>query len=168
MTPPSLAQIARSETVAARVPARTRGTATYITAWTRARAWGVRTRDPAQAVKPFSASRPPVQVFLSYLRRRRSPDDARQRGIPATRTAIRAPPRFAGGGPEQFYITQLETRVGAAAPPDTRVPRARAAFSHAFSQIVIHGRPVKPALDAAARRVQRDLADHQYNESTER
>ena len=79
-------------------------------------------------------------------------------------------PRRASPGAARSSSTSRSWRRAWARPrpPDTRVPRARAAFSHAFSQIVIHGRPVKPALDAAARRVQRDLADHQYNESTER
>jgi multiple sugar transport system substrate-binding protein len=87
--------------------------------------------------------------------------------IPATRTAIRASPRFAAGGPAHLYIRQLESGVARPRPQTPAYPALSAAFARAFDEIVIRRRPVKPALDAAARRVERHLAAYQYYEASE-
>jgi len=131
------------------------GTATGMGSWQ----WGI----TASATDGDAAWQ-----FLSYLL---TPAEVlrmtRANGaIPATRTAIRASRRFAEGGPEHLYITQLETRVARPRPQTPAYPAISAAFARAFSDIVIRRRPVKPELDAAAERVERDLADHQFYKST--
>jgi multiple sugar transport system substrate-binding protein len=87
--------------------------------------------------------------------------------IPGTRSAISASPRFAAGGPENLYIRQLESGVARPRPQTPAYPALSGAFARAFDAIVIDRRPVKPALDAAARQVERNLADHQYYEAPE-
>jgi multiple sugar transport system substrate-binding protein len=82
--------------------------------------------------------------------------------IPATRSAVRLSPRYAAGGPEHLYIEQLEDGVARARPQTPAYPALSAAFARAFHEIVVRGRPVAPSLDAAARRVEGDLRDHQY------
>lgn len=82
--------------------------------------------------------------------------------IPATRSAIRISPRFAAGGAEHLYIEQLEDGTARARPQTPAYPALSAAFARAFNDIVVHGRPVRPSLDAAARQVEGDLRDHQY------
>ena len=82
--------------------------------------------------------------------------------IPATRSAIRASPRFAAGGPENLYIRQLESGVARPRPQTPAYPALSEAFARAFDAIVTDQRPVEPALDRAARQVERHLADHQY------
>jgi multiple sugar transport system substrate-binding protein len=87
--------------------------------------------------------------------------------IPATNSAIRVSPRFAEGGPEHLYIRQLQGGIAKPRPQTPAYPTLSAAFSKAFDAIVIQGRPVKPTLDAAARDVERDLAEHDYYKPTE-
>ena len=82
--------------------------------------------------------------------------------IPATRSAIRASPRFAAGGPENLYIRQLESGVARPRPQTPAYPALSAAFARAFDAIVTDQQPVGPALDRAARQIERHLADHQY------
>jgi multiple sugar transport system substrate-binding protein len=105
-----------------------------------------------------------VWRFLSYLLR---PTEvlrmAQANGaIPATWSAVRRSPRYAEGGPERIFIQQLQRGVARPRPQTPAYPALSAAFSRAFAAIVIDRRPVKPALDAAVRSVERNLADHQY------
>jgi len=82
--------------------------------------------------------------------------------IPATRTAVGMSPRFAAGGAEHLYIEQLEDGTARPRPQTPAYPVLSAAFARAFHQIVVEGAPVRASLDAAARRVEGDLRDHQY------
>jgi multiple sugar transport system substrate-binding protein len=87
--------------------------------------------------------------------------------IPATNSAIRVSPRFAEGGPERLYITQLQRGIAKPRPQTPAYPALSAAFAQAFNAIVIDRRPVQPTLDAAVRDVERDLAAHDYYKPTE-
>jgi multiple sugar transport system substrate-binding protein len=82
--------------------------------------------------------------------------------IPPTRSAVRLSPRFAFHGPEHLYIEQLEDGTARPRPQTPAYPALSAAFARAFHEIVVRGRPVRRTLDAAARRVESDLRDHQY------
>jgi multiple sugar transport system substrate-binding protein len=82
--------------------------------------------------------------------------------IPATRSAVRISPDFAAGGPKHLYIEQLEDGVARSRPQTPAYPALSAAFARAFSEAVLQERPVGASLDAAARRVERDLSEHQY------
>ena len=82
--------------------------------------------------------------------------------IPATRSAVRISPDFAAGGPKHLYIEQLEDGVARSRPQTPAYPALSAAFARAFNEAVLQDRPVGDALDAAARRVERDLSEHQY------
>ena len=86
--------------------------------------------------------------------------------VPATLSAIRRSPRFAPGGPEHLYIRQLTDGVARPRPQTPAYPALTAAFAKAFEDIVVHRRPVRPTLDAAARSAQDDLAAHQYYKPT--
>jgi multiple sugar transport system substrate-binding protein len=87
--------------------------------------------------------------------------------IPGTRTAIRRSPRFAAGGPEHLFIEQLESGVARPRPQTPAYPAVTDAFRRAAADILLHGRPVAPALDAAAASIDRDLAAHRYYRSTQ-
>ena len=82
--------------------------------------------------------------------------------IPATRSAVRISPDFAAGGPKHLYIEQLEDGVARSRPQTPAYPALSAAFARAFNEAVLQERPVAASLDAAARRVERDLSEHQY------
>ena len=82
--------------------------------------------------------------------------------IPATRSAVRISPDFAAGGPKHLYIEQLEDGVARSRPQTPAYPELSAAFARAFNEAVLQERPVGASLDAAARRVERDLSEHQY------
>ena len=82
--------------------------------------------------------------------------------IPATRSAVRISPDFAAGGPKHLYIEQLEDGVARSRPQTPAYPALSAAFARAFNEAVLQERPVGASLDAAARRVERDLSVHQY------
>jgi len=82
--------------------------------------------------------------------------------IPATRSAVRISPDFAAGGPKHLYIEQLEDGVARSRPQTPAYPALSAAFARAFNDAVVQERPVGASLDAAARRVERDLSEHQY------
>ena len=101
--------------------------------------------------------------FLSYLLRPAQVGQmSRANGaIPATRSAIRRAPDFAPGGLEHLYLQQLEQGVARARPPTPAYPEITAAFSAAILNIA-RGHRVQPALDTAARRIDRSLAAHHY------
>ena len=82
--------------------------------------------------------------------------------IPATRSAVRISPDFAAGGPKHLYIEQLEDGVARSRPQTPAYPALSAAFARAFNEAVVEQRPVGASLDAAARRVEHDLLEHQY------
>jgi multiple sugar transport system substrate-binding protein len=82
--------------------------------------------------------------------------------IPGTRTAVRDSPDFAPGGPKHLYIEQLEDGIARSRPQTPAYPTLGTAFVSAFSEAVVQGRPVDASLDAAARRVEDDLREHQY------
>jgi multiple sugar transport system substrate-binding protein len=88
--------------------------------------------------------------------------------VPGTYGAIRLSPRFAVGGPEHLYVEQLESGVARPRPQTAAYPALTAAFATAFQRIVVGLRPVKPALDAAARSVTTDLIAHGYYANTGR
>lgn len=104
-----------------------------------------------------------VWQFLSYLLRPAQVEQmSRASGaIPATRSAARHAPDFVPGGPEHLYIQQLDRGVARARPPTPAYPEITAAFSAAIRSIA-RGHQVQPALDAAARRIDRSLAAHHY------
>jgi multiple sugar transport system substrate-binding protein len=82
--------------------------------------------------------------------------------VPGTYSAARISLRSAPGGPEHLYLEQLERGVARPPPQTPAYPALTAAFARAFGSIVVGGRPVKPALDAAARAVTDDLIAHGY------
>ena len=82
--------------------------------------------------------------------------------IPATSSSVRISPDFAAGGPKHLYIEQLEDGVARSRPQTPAYPALSAAFARAFNDAVVQERPVGASLDAAARRVERDLSEHQY------
>jgi multiple sugar transport system substrate-binding protein len=132
------------------------GTATGMGSWQ----WGI----TANATDGDAAWQ-----FLSYLL---SSDQVvrmtRANGaIPGTRGALRRSPQFAAGGPEHLYLEQLESGVARPRPQTAAYPAITAAFRQAANRILRQGEPVKPALDAAARRVDRDMAQHGEYRSTE-
>jgi multiple sugar transport system substrate-binding protein len=133
-----------------------RGTATGMGSWQ----WGI-TANAADGDAAWQ--------FLSFLLK---PDEVlrmtRTNGsIPGTRTALRRSPEFADGGPEHLYLQQLESGVARPRPQTPAYPAITAAFRRATTAILLRGARVKPALDAAAKRVDRDLAQHKYYRSTE-
>ena len=106
--------------------------------------------------------------FISFLLRpRQVVQMTRANGaIPGTYSAIRLSPRFVAGGPEHLYVEQLESGVARPRPQTAAYPALTAAFANAFQAIVVGRRPVKPALDAAARSVTADLIAHDYYANT--
>ena len=79
--------------------------------------------------------------------------------IPAKASVARSSAAFGPGGPEHLYVRQLEGGTARPRPQTPAYPAVTAAFSVAVNQIFA-GRRVKPALDDAARRIQRDLEAH--------
>ncbi len=75
---------------------------------------------------------------------------------------MRTSPEFAAGGPKHLYIEQLEGGVARSRPQTPAYPALSAEFASAFNEAVVQGRPVDATLDAAARRVEGNLREHQY------
>ena len=67
---------------------------------------------------------------------------------------------FGPGGPEHLYLRQLEGGTARPRPQTPAYPAITSAFDRAVREIFA-GRPVQPALDAAARRIEKDLDAHQ-------
>jgi multiple sugar transport system substrate-binding protein len=107
-------------------------------------------------------------TFISYLLRPAQVAEMSQANgsIPATYSGIRLTPRFAPGGPEHLYVTQLEDGFARPRPQTPAYPALSTAFATAFQEIMLGGHPVKATLDAAARAVQRDLVAHRFYPST--
>ena len=89
-------------------------------------------------------------------------------GIPATESAVRRSPRFAPGGPEHLFVTQLETGIARPRPQTPAYPELTAAFATAFEAIVVDGRPVQATLDRAARAVDQAITERKYYQPTGR
>jgi multiple sugar transport system substrate-binding protein len=126
------------------------GSATGMGSWQ----WGV----PAGA-----ADGDAVWRFLSFLL---SPDEVLRMtdangAVPATGTAIERTDAFAEGGPARLYIEQLRGGTARPRPQTPAYPAITAAFAEAFAKIM-RGAAVRPALDAAVRAVDKDLADHDH------
>ena len=75
---------------------------------------------------------------------------------------MRISPEFAAGGPKHLYIEQLQAELRDHDRKTPAYPALSAAFASAFNEAVVQGRPVDATLDAAARRVEDDLREHQY------
>lgn len=127
------------------------GTATDSGSWQ----WGI----TANAVDGDAAWR-----FLAFLLRPRQVLQMTQANgaIPGTRSAVRLSTTFAPGGAEHLYIEQLENGTARARPETPAYPALSSAFARAFREVVVGGKPARRTLDAAARRVEADLRDHQY------
>jgi multiple sugar transport system substrate-binding protein len=80
--------------------------------------------------------------------------------IPAKSGVASSSAVFGPGGPEHLYLRQLEGGTARPRPQTPAYPAITSAFAIAVREIFA-GRPVKPALDAAARRIEKDLEAHQ-------
>jgi multiple sugar transport system substrate-binding protein len=80
--------------------------------------------------------------------------------IPAKTSVARRSAAFGPGGPEHVYLEQLQDGTARPRPQTPAYPAITSAFSVAVKEIFA-GRRVKPALDGAARRIEKDLEDHQ-------
>jgi multiple sugar transport system substrate-binding protein len=80
--------------------------------------------------------------------------------IPAKTSVGNGSAAFGPGGPEHLYLRQLEGGTARPRPQTPAYPAITSAFDLAVKQIFA-GRPVQPALDAAARRIEKDLDAHQ-------
>jgi multiple sugar transport system substrate-binding protein len=80
--------------------------------------------------------------------------------IPAKTSVATGSAAFGPGGPEQLYLRQLEDGTARPRPQTPAYPAITSAFGTAVRKIFA-GRPVKPTLDAAARRIEKDLEAHQ-------
>ena len=80
--------------------------------------------------------------------------------IPARASVARSSKSYGPGGDEHLYLQQLEGGTARPRPQTPAYPAITAAFGVAVREIFA-GRPVKPALDVAARRVEEDLEAHQ-------
>ena len=79
--------------------------------------------------------------------------------IPAKPSVARSSAAFGPGGAEHLYLRQLEGGTARPRPQTPAYPAITSAFAIAVREIFA-GRPVKPALDGAARRIDRDLEAH--------
>jgi multiple sugar transport system substrate-binding protein len=80
--------------------------------------------------------------------------------IPARATVAESSAAFGPGGPEHLYLRQLQGGTARPRPQTPAYPAITSAFAVAVRQIFA-GRPVQPALDAAARRIEKDVDAHQ-------
>ena len=80
--------------------------------------------------------------------------------VPARVSVARSSAAFGPGGTEHLYLQQLQGGIARPRPQTPAYPAITGAFGTAVREIFA-GRPVKPALDAAARRVEKDLDAHQ-------
>lgn len=80
--------------------------------------------------------------------------------IPARASVARSSKSFGPGGREHLYLQQLEGGTARPRPQTPAYPTITTAFETAVREIFA-GRPVKPALDAAARRIEKDVDAHQ-------
>ncbi|MDA0166858.1 extracellular solute-binding protein [Solirubrobacter ginsenosidimutans] len=126
-----------------------RGTVTGMGSWQ----WGItaNTTDGDAAWRFLEFLLQPQQV------RRMSTANG---GIPATVSVARSSETFGPGGAEHLFLQQLQDGIARPRPQTPAYPAITAAFGTAVREIFA-GRPVKPALDAAANRVDEDLDAHQ-------
>ena len=80
--------------------------------------------------------------------------------IPAKASVAKSSAAFGPGGPEHLYLQQLEDGTARPRPQTPAYPAITSAFAFAVREIFA-GHPVKPALDAAARRIDKDLEAHE-------
>jgi multiple sugar transport system substrate-binding protein len=80
--------------------------------------------------------------------------------IPAKASVAKSSAAFGPEGPEHLYVRQLQGGTARPRPQTPAYPAITSAFALAVREIVA-GRPVQPALDAAARRIEKDLDAHQ-------
>lgn len=125
------------------------GTVTGMGSWQ----WGV----PANTTDGDAAWR-----FIDFLLQ---PAQVRQMSnangaIPGLRSVADTSPAFGPGGPENLYLRQLQEGVARPRPQTPAYPAITASFWSACRQIFAD-LPVKPTLDAAARRVEQDLRANQ-------
>jgi multiple sugar transport system substrate-binding protein len=80
--------------------------------------------------------------------------------VPARVSVARSSAAFGPGGAEHLYLQQLQGGIARPRPQTPAYPAVTDAFGTAVREIFA-GRPVRPALDAAARRVDKDLDVHQ-------
>jgi multiple sugar transport system substrate-binding protein len=80
--------------------------------------------------------------------------------IPARASVARSTKSFGPGGQEHLYLQQLAGGTARPRPQTPAYPAITSAFGIAVRKIFA-GRPVKPALDAAANRVEKDLKAHE-------
>jgi multiple sugar transport system substrate-binding protein len=80
--------------------------------------------------------------------------------IPARASVARSSKSFGPGGDEHLYLQQLAGGTARPRPQTPAYPAITTAFGIAVREIFA-GRPVKPALDDAARRVEKDLEAYQ-------
>ena len=87
-----------------------------------------------------------------------------RRGMTAMREAMKAAYDLTQSTMRNDTATgELRLLFPDATPADSvAYPALSAAFARAFHEIVVRGKPMRPTLDAAARRVESDLRDHQY------
>ncbi|WP_210587551.1 sugar ABC transporter substrate-binding protein [Streptomyces sp. GESEQ-35] len=125
------------------------GTVTGMGSWQ----WGI----PAGATDGDAAWR-----FLSYLL---EPAQVHRMtvangAIPATKSALKLSTRYAPGGGEHLFIEQLQGGFARPRPQTPAYPTITDAFSRAFAKIMLDGAPVRSSLDAAVKRIDKDLAAH--------
>jgi multiple sugar transport system substrate-binding protein len=125
------------------------GTVTGMGSWQ----WGI----PADATDGDAAWR-----FLSYLL---EPAQVHRMtvangAIPATSSALKLSTKYAPGGAERLFLEQLRGGFARPRPQTPAYPTITDAFSRAFAKIMLDGAPVQSTLDAAAERIDEDLAAH--------
>lgn len=105
-----------------------------------------------------------VWQFLAFLLR---PDEvlrmsAANGAVPARQSVLRRTAEFRPGGPERLYADQLINGTAIPRPETPAYPVITAVFADAVAEIV-DGSEVGRTLDAAARRIDRDIdANHGY------
>jgi multiple sugar transport system substrate-binding protein len=80
-------------------------------------------------------------------------------GVPAVKSAAANVALYKEGGPLNLYLQQLNAGEGYPRPAHPAYPTITAAFAKAVADI-IDGKDVKASLDAAAKKIDQDIADN--------
>ena len=80
-------------------------------------------------------------------------------GVPAVKSAAANVALYKDGGPLNLYLQQLNAGEGYPRPAHPAYPTITAAFAKAVADI-IDGKDVKASLDAAAKKIDQDIADN--------